>query len=710
MATIRAQTWVEDAQLLHDEQSLRNIENSILRRTPSVEEFLDNAHVSSTAIVGPKGFGKTFVLKLKRVALQELDYFCLPQHGVIVERFLVGPPHLSGEEIDFLSSSTPWESIWGIAFSLTILKAAQQQQPTEPILRELLERVEAAPIKTMISDDRMRRPYQFVDGILRLSRRLISECIRDAQSIGVAFSHVRTKIALFVDNIDEYMDEYLREETKGGGGFDKRLRMWHCAQIGAWVTLRQMHGGNPHARIFVSIRIEAYHAASTSLEQFANLQSFSVLLNYSRDDLVAIIENNIQAEPPTRLADPAHVDPLGRFVGHSALTVVNGSTGEVENLMDYWLRHCIGRPRDAVWIGHDIGKLSLADRKGPRIRTVINSRAATIVGSLFGEAKHHLQYFAPDLLPLILTKNVMSSTELKEASNKYNDLYLTREGLLSADGAHIFCSLYSLGLIGVVQGDQNDPGVFYQSFPEMGQFPLGKNCILPAANEYLIHPALTDFIAKHDTTFISRLSRTNIIGHSRPWRNPDDYVYVAVGDIRRFRTQVMDRSGPAQAFDEFWKDVFDRCTKNLLYRKPQAGDSFVLADPSPVKVLRSCVGLARRLRESKFELEVRVGAHSGFWRLAEDWEPSAVLQSDVVGIAARIEPLTQPGKVFATEQFVKGLEHMGARGVLGHFYPVQNSETLRIREDGTIKISKQGEPPQYVRLSELALTRQTGQE
>jgi hypothetical protein len=91
--------WVEDAQQLTELKDLSNSQSSVLLRTTEVEEFLSNLNLSSHALVAPKGFGKTLVLKLKRISLQEDDYRCFP-FSPIVDRPSNKPPILPNEIIN----------------------------------------------------------------------------------------------------------------------------------------------------------------------------------------------------------------------------------------------------------------------------------------------------------------------------------------------------------------------------------------------------------------------------------------------------------------------------------------------------------------------------------------------------------------------------------------------------------------------------------
>ena len=109
--------WVEDAQQLTELRDLSSSQGSVLLRTTEVEEFLSNLSLSSHALVAPKGFGKTLVLKLKRISLQENDYRCFP-FSPIVDRPSNKPPILPNEIINVLENRDNWETLWNIAFSI----------------------------------------------------------------------------------------------------------------------------------------------------------------------------------------------------------------------------------------------------------------------------------------------------------------------------------------------------------------------------------------------------------------------------------------------------------------------------------------------------------------------------------------------------------------------------------------------------------------
>jgi class 3 adenylate cyclase len=212
---------------------------------------------------------------------------------------------------------------------------------------------------------------------------------------------------------------------------------------------------------------------------------------------------------------------------------------------------------------------------------------------------------------------------------------------------------------------------------------------------------LSDFITRRNVAFLQELNRHNVIGDELEWRPEESIRFVAVGDIRGYRENVVQNSGKSQTFDKFWRDLFRQFTYDLDYANRSAGDSLILADRSPGRLLRAAIGLGAQLGLSGYNLQIRMGAHSGFWKLNP--APEAVQYpeiSDIVVVAARIEPLAKPGDILLSQQFVDDARRYG--------YDFEGKLPLRIdheyvgreryqAEDGVL-ISKERETAQRVQI------------
>jgi hypothetical protein len=117
------------------------------------------------------------------------------------------------------------------------------------------------------------------------------------------------------------------------------------------------------------------------------------------DDIKQIIENNITIVPKVDLADRNNEDPFLRFLGPQNEFISNTRTAKQERTIDYWIRHCSLRPRDAVVIGKKISLIGVKRRTQQEIRSAINSAAAERVETLFNEVAPFFSSLYPDVFP-----------------------------------------------------------------------------------------------------------------------------------------------------------------------------------------------------------------------------------------------------------------------------------------------------------------------
>jgi hypothetical protein len=158
------------------------------------------------------------------------------------------------------------------------------------------------------------------------------------------------------------------------------------------------------------------------------------------------------------------------------------------------------------------------------------------------------------------------------------------------------------------------------------------------------------------------LNKHNVIGDELEWRPEESIRFVAVGDIRGYRENVVQISGKSQTFDKYWRDLFRQFTRDLDYANTSAGDHLVLADRSPSRLLRAARGLSGQLLASGYNLQIRMGAHSGFWKLNPALKGVQHPEiSDIIVVAARIEPLAKPGDILLSQQFVDDARRYGYR-------------------------------------------------
>lgn len=642
------QAWIEDAQSITD---FAELDRYAILRTNEVQQFLDIVNLHSKVLVAPKGFGKTIILKLKRASLERAGYKCLPS-DVFLDRPPASPPILANEVIDLLALSERWEALWQVAISIALIKNSNDEM-AESSLSKVAQDLDANTVlKNSITSKAINTPFQILHAVLGGGKTAIYDAIKKSESFSGIFRRIHNQTAIFIDNIDEYLEDYINfSQVERIDIKEKYLKIWHNGQVGAWRAIRRLNGINPHIKIFISLRKEAYHYASKTEQTFANLKTFSSELLYNRGDILIIVEYNISKEQKSNLAEPDAQPPITSFVGSSNTYITNHATGSDEPILDYWLRHCATCPRDAIAIGAKISLIGPNSRDKFNVRSVINTVAAERAQSVFTEASPFFQNIKPDELHNIIKSNVLSRAEMENCSSRYQ---------LKVGENHLFCTLYSLGLVGVIVPDR-DHNRLIQRFASVGEYHYGTHSILPSAESYILHPSLSDFIAKQNPDFLKNLNKHNVIGEGLQWIAEEDIYFVAKGDIQNYKDKIMANVGAAQTFSGFWDSVFREHTRELDLAQTAEGDSMTLADRNPRKLIMALRGLSLALIESNYILRIRFGAHSGHWEFRHDTNGDGIRPSvgGPVSIAARLEPLGHAGCMLLTESFFSDARNKG---------------------------------------------------
>ena len=114
--------WTVDAD---DIRVAEDFDESMLHRTPEIDGFLRSDRDDKFIVIGTKGFGKTLLLKAKRILYQrEGRALCLPG-GVLLDK-PIGDKIFSRELLAFfVFSPLPWSKIWLTAIALATLKQTE---------------------------------------------------------------------------------------------------------------------------------------------------------------------------------------------------------------------------------------------------------------------------------------------------------------------------------------------------------------------------------------------------------------------------------------------------------------------------------------------------------------------------------------------------------------------------------------------------------
>jgi hypothetical protein len=154
-------------------------------------------------------------------------------------------------------------------------------------------------------------------------------------------------------------------------------------------------------------------------------------------------------------------------------------------------------------------------------------------------------------------------------------------------------ALYRVGLLGYVQHDLVR-GEWRQRFLRPGEATLDPNGTLPHATHYLVHPILSNVIARANPAFLQRIDRVNIVGYDRPWHEPDSNLdrgdsarscCVLKADVHGFGALM--RAGMDAPVRKALEDAVTRWAPATAIVETGAGDSALIADDDPVALAQA---------------------------------------------------------------------------------------------------------------------------
>ena len=111
--------WTVDAD---DIRVAEDFDDALLHHTPEIDSFLNLDRDDKFIVIGTKGFGKTLLLKTKRILYQrDGRAACLPTGNLLDKP--IGDKVFSREALAFFAdSSLPWSKLWLTAIAAATLK------------------------------------------------------------------------------------------------------------------------------------------------------------------------------------------------------------------------------------------------------------------------------------------------------------------------------------------------------------------------------------------------------------------------------------------------------------------------------------------------------------------------------------------------------------------------------------------------------------
>jgi class 3 adenylate cyclase len=629
--------WTVDAD---DIRVAEDFDESLLHRTPEIEAFLSADREDKFIVIGTKGFGKTLLLKAKRILYQRAGQsVCLPSGNLLDKP--IGDKIFSRESINFFAAAPlPWAKVWLTSVALAALKQAGEIEGLKVNAR----------LNSLVVDKQLHSVIDHFVRLLDFTPSELQRCATDTDGHLVPrLRTLKTPLAIFIDGIDEYFNKHVEEvPTNPSVTGELSPDVWYYSQLGLVEVAYQLRRINHRLKVFAAVRKEAYARLPQRTAMVQQYRGSAVDIAYAPESLREIFANNIRLVKSDRMVHPGkeRAHPLEAFFGRTSVTDIY--THEEEDIFGYVCRHTLLRPRDLMTVGDRLVALRPDERRHEhRMKEAVHVAATEIAHEYLAEIAPYIGEPDLELLFQRLPGPIVSRAEVDE-------LCAGEDGGCAA----AFHALYRVGLLGYVQHDIVR-GEWRQRFLRPGDATLEQQSVLPRATHYLVHPVLSGVVGRLNPDFLLRTDRVNIVGYDRPWKSPggvDHSAHVSLlcvlkADVHGFGNLM--HAGADGPVRQALAEALRRWAPPGAISETAAGDSALIACDDPVALVQT----ARHLMDDVFSApghpRLRIALHHGE---VQTREREADLALTIVGGTAilcvsRVEPVVEPGQIWATEEF-----------------------------------------------------------
>jgi hypothetical protein len=677
--------WTVDAD---DIRVAEDFDESLLHRTPEIEGFLTPDRDDKFVVIGTKGFGKTLLLKAKRILYQrEGRAACLPTGNLLDKP--IGDKIFGREALAFFAASPlPWSKSWLTAIAAATLKHLGK-----------IDRLTVGPrLAGLLADEQLRSVIDHFVRLLDFTPSELQRCASDTDGHLVPrLRAVKSPVAIFIDGVDEYFNKHIEGRTPQRVTGQLSPNVWYFAQLGLVEVAYQLRRLNHHLKVFAAVRKEAYARLPQTTVMAQQYRGSAVDIVYSTESLREIFVNNIRLGRSDTMVRPERLraDPLEAFLGRTNVT--HTYTREQEDAFAYVCRHTLLRPRDLMSVGERLTALRPHERRDEhRLKEVVNQAATEIAYEYLAEIAPYLGDLDLERFFRRLPGPILSRDDVEGLFHAHN------AEMGGADEKHVFCALYRVGLLGDVHHDRVR-GERVQRFLRPGEATLEPDGVLPRTTHYLVHPVLSDVIGRVNPAFLQSIDRVSIIGYGRLWpetvngAGPSTAYMLCVlkADVHGFGGLM--RAGADAPVRKALNDAVNRWTKGAALVETGAGDAVLIVHDDPISLAETARHIMDDVYQAPGQPRLRIALHYGEVQIRrrDDDLASAITGGDAILCAARVEPRVEPGQIWATEEF---REQLAQRPSLWRTTPVpglDGGDRINVKKEGGT------EPDLWVRLYRL---------
>lgn len=352
---------------------------------------------------------------------------------------------------------------------------------------------------------------------------------------------IESQCAIFIDQVDKSWEDVMSNyyDPKNIHKLERLQNIWYSCQIGLIKAIDEYVTRKHHLKIYSAFRQEILGKLKEDPNYLRYLDKM-LILSYKKEHLKGIFKKAIKIfEPKNNLSKPEKIDEdiIEAFLGLREVKPFRIQTNETEDIFDYMYRHSIQRPRDIFFIVSGISEKMPNERNEYLIKTLINQRSKLNFVHDYIQDLKRLMDIDFDLVYSFINKNILKRKEIVTICGEYNKKaasFYCDENCDECKGTHLFCSLYNIGLIGVVENDLFNPNRKIQRFlePEERELIITGSKI-PLSEAYLLHPVMAHVI---DDWRIKRGKKF-------------EYANIIVGHLREYPSNMLSKKDNSERSD-----------------------------------------------------------------------------------------------------------------------------------------------------------------
>src|SRR5262245_8921014 len=229
--------WTVDAD---DIQIADDLDASLLHRTSWIESFLEQKRSDQFIVTATKGFGKTLLLKAKRISYGDAP--CIPTNGLLDKP--IGDKVFNAGMIALYGESTDnWKRVWLIAIAVAVLKRLR-----------MVDGLKVNPqLHALIVNENLSGVIDHFVNLLDFERGDLFRSASDTDNHLIPrIRNISSPVAIFIDSVDEYFNKHIATQATTRASYAGELspNVWYFSQMGLVEVAYQLRRVSHQLKVF----------------------------------------------------------------------------------------------------------------------------------------------------------------------------------------------------------------------------------------------------------------------------------------------------------------------------------------------------------------------------------------------------------------------------------------------------------------------------